>query len=305
LDSQDMSLSVTEEETAGYATIDLGREIAGESLRLSFRRRNLEPRHLGSGGWQPEATWLEIHNIVQRTPTTVVRIGLSVVSRIDELEQIEIVCDGVGSLGVVWWPAMARPPVDLESGANIWFEAPRSPIGMPQASQTTLKSTPLLPPLIRPPPQPSPIPTSTPKNEQAAVSVLLSTVVPLSTPAPQTLLVLEDRTGSWTTRKRVFALFAILIAGSIGTYWWFGKAMPLNLLSLFESFGFLGGSLACIALGISGLIIGRRIGQLLRAYNLPRWLAVSLNVVLTTYICFGLLYPWIALFALWISLEWT
>jgi hypothetical protein len=301
-----MSLSVTEEETAGYATIDLGREIAGESLRLSFRRRDLEPRHLGSGGWQPEATWLEIHNIVQRTPTTVVRLGLSVVSRIDELEQIEIVCDGVGSLGMVWWPAMARPPVDLESGANIWFEAPSSPIETRRASQTTLISSPLPPVPTRPPtPRPSPIPTSTPKNEQAPVSALLSTVVPLSTPAPQTPFVVEGRTGSWTTRKRVFALFAILIAGPIGTYWWLGKGMPLNLLSLFEYFGLLGGSLACIALGFSGLIIGRRIGQLLRAYNLPRWLAVSLNVVLTTYICFGLLYPWIALFALWISLEWT
>jgi hypothetical protein len=164
-------LTITEEETAGYAMIDLGREIAGENLRLSFRRRNLEPRHLGSGGWQAEAAWLEIRDIVQKIPTTVARLGPSVVSRIDELEQIEIVCEGVGSLGVVWWPAMARPPIGLESGPNMWSDT----IGLPSQEQQPFRFPSASPsPLIPPPPTPArpPEQPSLVKSNEGAEGIL-------------------------------------------------------------------------------------------------------------------------------------
>ena len=110
-----MPLNVKEDETSppGNALVDLGVTVP-KPARLSIRRVENEPHHLGRGGWQPEVAWLDLPTIQCSATSTIVRAGPSIVGRIDELELIEIVLEGGRSLGTCRWPAMARPPIDFD-----------------------------------------------------------------------------------------------------------------------------------------------------------------------------------------------
>jgi F-type H+-transporting ATPase subunit c len=295
-----MPLTITEEEIAGFATLDLGREISGDSLRLSFRRRDLEPRHLGSGGWQAEAAWLEIHDIVQRAPTTVARIGPEVVSRIDELEQIEIVCDEVGSLGVVWWPAMARPPIDLESGSNIWVGGLAAPPQTPRVSPSVPNppSPPILPPApARPSRQPSPILPSVAKPATTTVTppTSPSIAIPAHEPTSHLEPIVGERAESGVSSGKslvpVFALLVFLIVGLVVGYWWFNESFypTFSVGWMLRSFS---NGLACIGTGISSIGIGMCASRLSEDQGPSRWRTLSLSALLCTFIILGLWISW-------------
>ncbi len=70
-----MTIRITEDEdeSGGYAFIDLGRPLA--SPLLSFRRQDTEPRHLGTEGWQPEVAWLAPLAVTERDGRAVARFG--------------------------------------------------------------------------------------------------------------------------------------------------------------------------------------------------------------------------------------
>ncbi|TXM64414.1 hypothetical protein [Methylobacterium sp. WL120] len=123
-----MALRVWEDDDSiGYARIDLGRRVP-TPVRLSFQRVEEEPRHLGKEGWQPEIAWLELHDVETNSETSIARVGPMVVSRIGEFERIEIFVDSVGELGIVSWPEMARPAVDLIYGRELWSARPATAI---------------------------------------------------------------------------------------------------------------------------------------------------------------------------------
>jgi hypothetical protein len=162
-----MALTIREDESeaGGYAFIDLGRPLAVESVRLSFRRQDSEPRFLGLEGWQPEAAWVPAELVPERGPNAVVRVGPTVVDWIDELVPVEVSAEGVGSLGVVVWPHLTRSPrrlTELRLGAR----APRS---------EQPPSAPARPPRAEPAPQPiapavtaSAVPTAQPAAQAKA-----------------------------------------------------------------------------------------------------------------------------------------
>lgn len=107
-----MAIDVSEDldQAGGYAFIDLGRHSDRPFEKISIRRLDAEPRHLGVEDWQPEVAWLEPRSIERRALSTVIRIGPEIVDRIEELVQIEIVAEGDHSLGVVTWPAITPSP---------------------------------------------------------------------------------------------------------------------------------------------------------------------------------------------------
>src|SRR6266478_3902488 len=110
-----MAITIREDESeaGGFAFIDLGRKLARDPLKLSLRRLDADPRHLGRDGWQGEIAWLAPDKIDQSGPTTVVRVGPAVVDRIDELVPIEISAEGEPPLGKVSWPQLTRSPGGL------------------------------------------------------------------------------------------------------------------------------------------------------------------------------------------------
>ncbi len=129
-----MTIRITEDEdeSGGYAFIDLGRPLA--SPLLSFRRQDTEPRHLGTEGWQPEVAWLAPLAVTERDGRAVARFGPSVVDRIEELVPIEIVAQDGTSFGVVAWPFI--PPAPSGGGILAGLPAPaptltRDSIGRP------------------------------------------------------------------------------------------------------------------------------------------------------------------------------
>lgn len=114
-------ISEDEDETGGYAFVDLGRPL--RSPLLSFRRQDTEPRHLGAEGWQPEVAWLAPLSMAERDGRAVVRFGPNVVDRIEELIPIEIVAQDGTSFGVVSWPFIPPAP----AGASILVAPPPAP----------------------------------------------------------------------------------------------------------------------------------------------------------------------------------
>ena len=127
-----MALTIREDESepGGYAFIDLGRTLSLDAVRLSFRRQDSEPRFLGQEGWQPEAAWIAAEPVPARGPSTVLRVGPTVVDYIDELVPVEISADGVGSLGTVVWPHLTRSPrrlTELRLGGRSPHAAPAPP----------------------------------------------------------------------------------------------------------------------------------------------------------------------------------
>jgi hypothetical protein len=107
-----MSMDVKEDldEAGGYAFINLGQQPDRPFKKISIRRLDAEPRHLGVEDWQPEVAWLEPRSIQRQANSTVIRIGPEVVDRIEELVRVEIVAEGEHPLGVVTWPAITPSP---------------------------------------------------------------------------------------------------------------------------------------------------------------------------------------------------
>jgi hypothetical protein len=133
-----MPITVREDQTeaGGFALVDLGQTVDADPIRLSFRRQDAEPRDLGAEGWQPEAAWHTAEPIGGGGPTTVVRIGPTIVDWIDELVPVEIAVEGVGLLGTVVWPQLTRSPRPL--------------------TDTRIRMARTAPPAVPPPPKPPP-----------------------------------------------------------------------------------------------------------------------------------------------------
>jgi hypothetical protein len=161
-----MTIQITEDhdEAGGYALIDLGRPL--RTPLLSFRRQDVEPRHLGAEGWQPEVAWLAPLSITERDGRAVARFGPNVVGRIEELVPIEIVAQDGTSFGIVAWPyitpapagtgiLVAPPPPD-----PITIEMP-APVPLPVGEPTP------------PEPEPDPPPPRSPRGD-----------LPLAEPVP-------------------------------------------------------------------------------------------------------------------------
>jgi hypothetical protein len=184
-----MALTIREDESeaGGYAFIDLGRPIAVDSVRLSFRRQDSEPRFLGLEGWQPEAAWLPADLVPGRGPNAVVRVGPTVVDWIDELVPVEISAEGVGSLGVAVWPHLTRSPrrlTELRIGA-------RTPRAEPAPS------APARPPRPEPAPQP------------------VAPVVTAPAPAPEPALQTERAKAPEAERKKSKLKVALIAAAVV------------------------------------------------------------------------------------------
>ncbi len=126
-----MAIAIREDQTraGGFAFIDLGRKLVRDPLKLSFRRLDTDPRHLGRDGWQSEIAWLEPDEVDQSGATTVVRVGPAIVDRIDELVPIEIFAQGEPSLGKVTWPQLTRSPGGF---ADLRIKAMTKPAGDPK-----------------------------------------------------------------------------------------------------------------------------------------------------------------------------
>ncbi|AWV14849.1 hypothetical protein A3862_04470 [Methylobacterium sp. XJLW] len=159
-----MTIRITEDEdeSGGYAFIDLGRPLT--SPLLSFRRQDTEPRHLGAEGWQPEVAWLAPLAVTERDGRAVARFGPNVVDRIEELVPIEIVAQDGTSFGVVAWPFIPPAP----SGGGILA-------GLPAAVPTLTRDGtggPAVPVVPLPEPEPAPpqdaAPAAPPAPEPAA-----------------------------------------------------------------------------------------------------------------------------------------
>lgn len=113
-----MAIRVFEDDQTepGYAWIDLGRRIDSAAPRLSLRRTDADPRHLGLDRWQSEIAWLAVEQTRQTTSATQVMIGPVAVDVIDELVPIEIHVEDVGLLGTLGWPQLTPSP---------WKDGPR------------------------------------------------------------------------------------------------------------------------------------------------------------------------------------
>ena len=94
-----MTITVREDEDAsgGYAFLDLGKKFDRSEPRLSIRRLNAEPRHLGLEGWQFEPAWLEPEASINNGGATVLRLGPQIIDQIEELVRIEISVEGEGT----------------------------------------------------------------------------------------------------------------------------------------------------------------------------------------------------------------
>ena len=110
-----MTITVREDEDAsgGYAFLDLGRKFDRSEPRLSIRRLNAEPRHLGLEGWQFEPAWLEPEASINNGGTTVLRLGPQIIDQIEELVRIEISVEGEGTIGQVTWPDITPSPQSI------------------------------------------------------------------------------------------------------------------------------------------------------------------------------------------------
>lgn len=153
-----MTIEITEDETeaGGYALIELGRPL--RTTLLSFRRQDVEPRHLGADGWQPEVAWLAPLSVTERDGRAVARFGPNVVDRIEELVPVEIVAQDGTSFGIVSWPFITPAPA---SGSIL-------------AAPPTLKPDPITVEVADPgplpigeptPPEPGPEPEPPPPHE--------------------------------------------------------------------------------------------------------------------------------------------
>jgi len=152
-----MSLRVTEDETArgGYAFVDLGRRVSRDPLKLSIRRLDVEPRHLGLEAWQPEIAWIEPVSIDNAGATTVVRVGPVIVDKIEEFVPVEIYVQQEGRIGQITWPFVTPSPQSL-TGIKVQTDDPAANANeLLQAVEKAVETPPPPPP---PPPKPEPTP---------------------------------------------------------------------------------------------------------------------------------------------------
>ncbi|WP_336489989.1 hypothetical protein [Methylobacterium nigriterrae] len=198
-----MTIRITEDddETGGYAFVDLGRR--APSPLLSFRRQDTEPRHLGVDGWQPEVAWLAPLSVAERDGRTVARFGPNVVDRIEELVPIEIVAQDGTSFGVVSWPFITPAP----AGYGLLVADPVPPPSLTQAIRPAEAAAPpvSLPEEPAPPSDPEPV---VPPN--AALESLPAAAMPPESP----------RRRIWPA---LLALVLLLVAVGAGTYHYLGK----------------------------------------------------------------------------------
>ncbi|MET7248000.1 hypothetical protein ABZT49_32070 [Methylobacterium sp. EM32] len=163
-----MTIRITEDETedGGYALIELGRPL--RTPLLSFRRQDVEPRHLGAEGWQPEVAWLAPLSVTERDGGAVARFGPNVVGRIEELVPIEIVAQDGTSFGIVSWPFITPAP----TGGGILAAPPTlkpDPITVEVADPGPLSiGEPTQP---EPGPEPEPTPPREPRTPPDGLSV--------------------------------------------------------------------------------------------------------------------------------------
>ncbi|HTF67885.1 MAG TPA: hypothetical protein VK638_34920, partial [Edaphobacter sp.] len=110
-----MTITVREDEDAsgGYAFLDLGRKFDRSQPRISIRRLNAEPRHLGLEGWQFEPAWLEPEASINNGGATVLRLAPQIIDQIEELVRIEISVEGEGTIGQVTWPDITPSPQSI------------------------------------------------------------------------------------------------------------------------------------------------------------------------------------------------
>jgi hypothetical protein len=103
-----MTIMVTEDIDApgGFAFADLGRRIEAAPIALSIRRRLVEPRQLGTEGWQTDVVWLAPESVDHSSGSTVLRLGPSIVDWIEELVDVEISIRGEGVVGSLSWPSI-------------------------------------------------------------------------------------------------------------------------------------------------------------------------------------------------------
>ncbi|UHC17829.1 hypothetical protein LRS73_08180 [Methylobacterium currus] len=156
-----MTIQITEDETeaGGYALIDLGRPL--RTPLLSFRRQDVEPRHLGAEGWQPEVAWLAPLSVTERDGRAVARFGPNVVDCIEELVPIEIVAQDGTSFGIVSWPFITPAP----AGRGLLAAAPApapAPVEVAIPAQPPAEAP--APPAPEPESEPEPAPTRAVRN---------------------------------------------------------------------------------------------------------------------------------------------
>lgn len=118
-----MTIKVFEDDDAagGFAFLHLGYMLSHAQARLSIRRLNAEPRHLGLDGWQFEPAWLSPESCHESAGETVLRLGPQIVDHIEELVRVEIGIEGKGVIGQVNWPDItpsAQSITDINLYAN-------------------------------------------------------------------------------------------------------------------------------------------------------------------------------------------
>lgn len=174
-----MSLRVTEDEAArgGFAFLDLGRKITRAPLKLSIRRLDVEPRHLGLESWQPEIAWIDPESIDNAGSTTVVHIGPVIIDKIEEFVPIEIFVQGDGRIGQLAWPFVTPSPQSL-TGIRIQQADPAAGEGqlvetVEPARETLAPTLPVSPPIApSEPAKPAPVAEAEPQVKKSGAQWL-------------------------------------------------------------------------------------------------------------------------------------
>jgi hypothetical protein len=197
-----MTIKVREDEYegGGYAYLDLDRRVHAASPRISIRRLNAEPRHLGSDGWQFDPVWLTPLSCDNSGDTTTLYLGPEIVDQIEELVPIEIGVEHETSVDRLTWPAITPSPQSITDiglqGAKKAQRAPERP--EPPAPDTNA----------------SPAPTRYEPDAAviAAVAEAAFTVPPPERLAPPTP---ERRSGFWVIAMILLGLAAAAAAGYV------------------------------------------------------------------------------------------
>lgn len=212
-----MTILVEEDmnEAGGYATIAVSPPVDAPFARLSIRRLDAEPRHLGMEDWQPEIAWFAPRLIERGADATVIHVGPEIVDRLQELVRIEIVAEGEAPLGVVTWPAITPSPgIDGALALQAAFK-PAAPVtGQGQAIVPMTSTAALVSEAA-----PEPPPTNMPEAElMAAVAEAVLRPAPEPRPAPTPAPARNSK--SWM----IAAALALGALGAAGAWWQLRRA---------------------------------------------------------------------------------
>jgi len=164
-----MAITVREDFTElGYALIDVGRKVANDRVRVSFRRLDADHRYLGHEDWQVERTWLTLDRIDNQGATTILRVGPSVVDKIPAVVPVEIALEDGGVLGTITWPTLTKSGRGL-SGVRIRKREILKLDAIVDRPKLPPSPPPSPPRPAPPPPPPPPPPPSPPKPEPKKV----------------------------------------------------------------------------------------------------------------------------------------